>query len=700
MKINRITLTNFRQYYGKNIVDLPVESKRNIIVIGGKNGYGKTNLLVSLVWCLYGEDIFRVDENFKREIRKEGNYSKFLKGCLNWKAARESINTFSVEIEISEVELPEANIIEKSNNHTCKITRKFDAASSDDSFDISIEGIKKPFFRSAEEKSDFINDYLIPIEAAKFVFFDAEKIASWAELSTKEEGSVLNDAVGKILGLDIYESLITDLRIYTDGQKKESATTEVRQQINASENGIRINIEKLEEVENDILNKSSQVAELKNEIAKCETVLAKSGYISVNSQNLDKLYVRRTDLKAKEKQLENKFHELCEILPFAIAAGKLEEAINHINKQEQSSFSKEEKDQLTEKNDEIIEKLFNTPPFPTNGDISFLNKTFYAEKAKKIIEEIFSTGDDNSELEFSHDLAKYEVDLIRGTFTHIRTLSKDVFEQTIENFDQVRNNILENERLIKKIEGEQEDEEVIEYTNRKNEAERKIERLSEEKGGLIAQKSIIIKTSESLHQRLQVDLRRVTVSEQKKKNFDKATRYIDTLLEFIEQQKKDKCIILEEAIYTEMKKLMHKLNDGLNGDFISDVKVDILPGNDGLKVLLYDSDGNIRQKETLSQGEKQIYISSLIKAILSLSIREFPIFIDTPLGKLDDDHIKKVLLYYYPDLASQVVLMATSNEIPSSRLDLVKGVVSQTYLLECTNNQTKFKQGYFKNYEN
>jgi DNA sulfur modification protein DndD len=149
-----------------------------------------------------------------------------------------------------------------------------------------------------------------------------------------------------------------------------------------------------------------------------------------------------------------------------------------------------------------------------------------------------------------------------------------------------------------------------------------------------------------------------------------------------------------------MKKLMHKLKDAGNNNFIAAVKVDILPDNDGLKILLYDNEGNVRQKESLSQGEKQIYISSLIKAILSLSIQEFPIFIDTPLGRLDDDHIKQILLYYYPDLAGQVILMATNNEIPPSRLKLVKDCVSKTYLLENRNNQTNFKQGYFQSYEN
>ena len=78
MRIDKITLKNFRQYQGSNTIDLKTSGEKNIILIGGKNGYGKTNFLMSLVWCLYGEDITKIDDNFKREIQKEGNYSKFL----------------------------------------------------------------------------------------------------------------------------------------------------------------------------------------------------------------------------------------------------------------------------------------------------------------------------------------------------------------------------------------------------------------------------------------------------------------------------------------------------------------------------------------------------------------------------------------------------------------------------------------------
>jgi DNA sulfur modification protein DndD len=92
MKFTEVNINNFRQYYGNVKLDLNTNSKKNIILIGGKNGYGKTNLLLSVVWCLYGEKISQVDENFKREIQKEKNYSLFMKQSLNWSAEKEFID--------------------------------------------------------------------------------------------------------------------------------------------------------------------------------------------------------------------------------------------------------------------------------------------------------------------------------------------------------------------------------------------------------------------------------------------------------------------------------------------------------------------------------------------------------------------------------------------------------------------------------
>ncbi|MBV4356302.1 AAA family ATPase [Pinibacter aurantiacus] len=701
MKIDKIILTNFRQYYGENVINLMTTKEKNIVLLGGKTGYGKTNFLLSLVWCLYGEDIAKIDEGFKREIQKDGSYPKFLKSSLNWDIVREGKSKFSVEIFISDLELPETRENESGNNYKCRIKREFNINSpGDDTFDIKIDGIKNSMFQTLDDKINFVNDYLIPLEAAKFVFFDAEKIASWAELSTKEEGSVLNDALGKLLGLDVYEGLINDLNIYTDGLRKESATAQVRQTIITTEKGIELNIEKIEHLESEILINESDTAKIKSEIVKYEAFLVQYSNRSFNTSSLDELYKQRDELRKKEKDLENKFNELSEIIPFVLAAGKLEEVNEHIKLQDEESYLVEKQNELIEKNSEFIEKLFNNPPFPTDGDISFSKKIFYADKAKRIVEDVFGKIEKTNELEFEHDLSKSEKDLIVETFNHIQKQSKDIFEQTIDNFNRVKNDITEIEKVIKNIESDLEDEEIIEYTTNKKEAERKIEKLIEEKGSFQNQKENLKRENEKLNQSLQVLLKRISVSEQKKKKLDKANLYIRALEDFVSAQKKSKCSALEQTTFNEMNQLMHKLRDGSNGKFIAAIKAEALPNNDGLKISLFDSDGNITPKESLSMGEKQIYISSLVKAILSLAVQDFPIFIDTPLGRLDHEHINNFLLSYYPNLANQVVLMATNNEIPPSRFKLVRGFVANAYLLESSKNQTKIKQGYFQSYEN
>ena len=66
MKFSNIEINNFRQYYNSVNVDLETNNEKNIIIIGGRNGYGKTNFLLSIVWCLFCDKISQIDENFKK----------------------------------------------------------------------------------------------------------------------------------------------------------------------------------------------------------------------------------------------------------------------------------------------------------------------------------------------------------------------------------------------------------------------------------------------------------------------------------------------------------------------------------------------------------------------------------------------------------------------------------------------------------
>ena len=151
MKLSHIEINNFRQYYNAVNIDLTTNSDENIIIIGGRNGYGKTNLLLSIVWSLYGEKISQIDDNFKKEIQKEKNYSSFMQQSINWTAKKENKDNFSVGILVSEIELPELNKL-NSNSESVKITRTFNVTSMNEILSISDPNSKMEIFDDEADK--------------------------------------------------------------------------------------------------------------------------------------------------------------------------------------------------------------------------------------------------------------------------------------------------------------------------------------------------------------------------------------------------------------------------------------------------------------------------------------------------------------------------------------------------------------------
>src|SRR5690606_20122186 len=149
----------------------------------------------------------------------------------------------------SEIELPEIKRLSLISESVF-ITRTFNVTNMTVILSISYPNSKVEIFDDEPDKIKFINDYIISIDAAKFVFFDAEKISEIDNLSIKEEGSFINDALGKILGLDIYDALIEDIEYYINTKKKEGATKNLQEQIVDKEKAVElseIDIEKLEE---------------------------------------------------------------------------------------------------------------------------------------------------------------------------------------------------------------------------------------------------------------------------------------------------------------------------------------------------------------------------------------------------------------------------------------------------------------------
>lgn len=273
MTIREIELNNFRIYKGKNKIDLSPDGNRNLIIVSGNNGFGKTTFLMSLVWCLYGKNMGKVDELYRKEIDEKGGYSKYIGNSLNFEAQKEGKTRFSVSVTFTDVEIPDTPCTEIT------IVRSYDSATNyDDELEILIDGRISDLFTGtkeeiAKEEEIFIRDYILPIEIAKFFFFDAEKIVSFAQINTPEQRKDLSLAYSQVLGIQKYEDLKSELVRIQDDYRKASAKPQERREFNGLINDIKYkedNIlaltEEIENLEDDRVIKRHDSSELQSKL--------------------------------------------------------------------------------------------------------------------------------------------------------------------------------------------------------------------------------------------------------------------------------------------------------------------------------------------------------------------------------------------------------------------------------------------------
>ncbi len=697
MKILNIEIKNFRQYHNTVSVDLTTDSDQNIILIGGKNGYGKTNFLISIVWCLYGRLLERVDNNFKQEIKKEKNYDSFMLKSLNWTAENEGQNEFSVSIVVDDIELPELDA-PKSKNNSVRITRTFNISNRNENISIIDTLSNSEMFDNEDDKTNFINDYIIPIDAAKFVFFDAEKISEIANLSMKEEGSFINDALSKILGLDIYDTLIEDIEFYINNLKKEGASKNLKEEILDKEKAIELFNFHIDKYEEENATKLKKISDLRKEINHHESLISQYSKQGGSSYDRESILLEIESFKNKQVEFAEKFNELSEIVPLAMLTGNLEEVNEHLSIQEKNDNINNSTNEIKDKVDKFIDLLFNHHPIPDNSSMSFDDKLFYLNKAQNVSAEIFNNYSELQDLEFEHDLNNAEKKLITDALNLLNSQSKEIFENTINEFNEVQIKLTESTRILNKIDADLEDDLVSESYSLKDDAISKVDQLNIAIGENI-QKTVKAKVDiNKLKQQLETLIKKTNINEKNMLKIREADKYIAVLSKFIEDQKVKHKESLEKTILNELKRLMHKLgSDENHNKLIEDVEVIILPSDQGMKIRLLDQNDNEIRKESLSSGEKQIYISSLIKAILNESIQSLPIFIDTPLGRLDEEHRDNITKKYYPVLSEQVVLFSTNSEITPKRYRDISSNISKSYLLLNDGVNTIIENGYFKN---
>ncbi|KTS25895.1 hypothetical protein NS228_23830 [Methylobacterium indicum] len=187
MKIHRIDLRNFRQFYGHQWLELSRDDERNVTLVHAENGVGKTTLLNSVYWTFFG----RVTPRFEQREQ-----------LVNFEALREGVNEAAVEVEF------------EFEGETYLAARKWLREERKAVFDVF--RIDAGARRRLDAPDTFINS-VIPEAMARYFFFDGEHAESFAA----EQNTTAGNAIRSMLGCDLAELGVRDLQDVSSAYTRE-----------------------------------------------------------------------------------------------------------------------------------------------------------------------------------------------------------------------------------------------------------------------------------------------------------------------------------------------------------------------------------------------------------------------------------------------------------------------------------------------
>lgn len=694
MIIKSIELNNFRIYRGVNKIDLTPNGERNIIIVSGNNGYGKTTFLMSLVWCLYGKNMEKVDELYKKEIDEKGSYSKYIGNSLNSSAAQEGETRFSVAVTFTDVEIP---------NTTCTeitLIRSYDrATSTSDELKILIDGKESDLFNDKDEEEMFIRDYILPIEIAKFFFFDAEKIVSFAQVNTPKQRAELSQAYSQVLGIQKYVELKSELEKLQDDYRRESAQPKDKKEFNELLAAIATDEEYITDCGKQISENQDKVSLLKYECNELQEKLIREGDL-MSIEKLNELKEKQEQLKNEVSDAQEGLKDLYNYIPFGLAGNILSLLAGQLKEEKAYKQNKLQLEGVEEKTDDILNDL-DKARSNFNGHIDIKIRNFYESEIKKLILRHFYNDFDIEKyksFQMLHDFTDIQYDDFLNLVSKIKE-SQSLFENLSNKYSKAKAELYSIEKKIREAEKNAESEYIQSLRRKRDTLEGEITGIQEDIVRLnvqIEQKKEEIKTAK---QKKEILSKKIDVSAKNKAVDDEATALIHTIQKFLLRFKDEKKKALGKRLQDKLTSFLHKK------DLVNNVVVDIQGNGEDVDINLFDVNNRKIDKGILSMGERQMFASALLGALVEETGLDFPVFIDSPMQKFDINHSQNILTKFYPNVSKQVILFPLlMKELTEDEYTLIEQYVNKAYLIGNEKSGSRFHEvapsELFDNYKN
>lgn len=695
MIIDRITLYNYRLYKGNNTINFQINSSKNLFLISGENGFGKTTFLHSLIWCLYGKLVSETETDIRKDISNAG-YLNYIKEGLNHEAREEllkiqpsllerikkvgytaetewvkSHSQYFVSIKFVDVVIPSLPC------STIEITRLYDAILEKESVEILIDGVRNELTLEIGPEI-FINDFILNKDIAKFFFFDSEQIVSLAENNSISNRRNLCSAYNEVLGVRKYEALKRNIENIRLRLRKKSSDIKLRDNLFKLIDKRKSVESAINEIKSNISLLEAALIELQTSDENLQQQLAREGN-NITTHEINRLKDIIAFTRKKDEELKVKLRDFLELAPFAIVG----ELFNETKQQIETDVAIQEAIGHQESNNDLINKIQVDFIKILNG--ANLPSSISMNLQLEVQSRLSTYISESVEGEPLINLDKTEYEEFVSVYNIVTSTYKVEFERLYEDFKKNKQALERNSRRLSNIQSKESDEVIISLRDQKDKIEKQITDVNTKIKQKHEQLGVLTQELATYNKQISELTKKISLNDIDEQKDALASQLIKELNEFLINLKHEKKYILEKRIKEILNSLMHK------EDFISNVEVVI--EYDTMDILLYDNNNSIISKDSLSKGEQQLYASSILKALVEESGIKFPVLIDSPLQKFDKSHSVKIITEFYPSISEQVVLFPLLHkELTTEEYEIMRPFVSETYIIDNNTTRSSFRQ--------
>lgn len=662
MWISRIALRNFKSYQHQ-VFEFPQPAEgKNLVLIGGLNGYGKTTLLEAIYVGLYGEEAVN-HKSLDRAGLKAKGYGHFLQTALYKHALRNGDDRMEVIIEI----------IHPSKG-SLRITRKwfFTSQGRYDNQRLAIE-CQRPHSNvwnvlPEAELQELLTIYAIPPWLAPFFFFDGEKIAALAD---EDRTGWVRSGLENLLGVVLVQELREKLSAYSTAKLKESGGVDENKvdQLREALEATKAQQQQLADGLQQMQDEFQQNSETREGLTRQLRDFAQGS----DAHTLAEVVQTIARLEQEEEQCRSQLREkMSTALPLQLIKRQLQESLTKALNQEDTlaaweGFRDSQQPRWQKFHDiffksEYIQALCHIP----NGrnelekTLSEAWESLYFPRPAGCADAQWHTYlqiNERRQLAQMRQRTQLSGGALRALASNLEDLAERKWRSKQECFS------------LEGSSGVDRSAEVDQITKELRTVQQHMDGLA---GKIEQHKNQLRSLEADLPQRsatYERERKRLTENHPDRMAAQRAEQIIAMIDELKPLLFRLKLEALSKATTRIFRSLHHK-----------DQVAEIVVQEDG-KVTLYSHEGT---EITLpkSSGESQLFVLSLVGALAEVTGYKVPLIVDTPLARLSAQHCNNLLDYWTADDSRQVILLAQDKEIGAVEFDRLNAHVACSYLLE------------------